>query len=245
MDKYYLFFLLAFVSEIIGTISGFGSSIIFVPVASLFFDFKTVLGITAVFHVFSNISKILLFRKGIDKNIILKLGIPAVLFVAIGAMLTTVIDMRSMELLMSSVLIVLSVYLLFNINKEVRKTDSNLMIGGGVAGFLAGLVGTGGAVRGLVIVAFNLPKEIFIATSAMIDLGVDLSRSIIYVVNGYFPQELTTLVPFLVGISFAGSYIGKVILKYTSEQVFRYLVVSLILLTSALQAYKYFAGLNS
>jgi uncharacterized membrane protein YfcA len=93
-DNYYLFVLLALFSEIIGTVSGFGSSILFVPIASLFFDFKTVLGITAVFHVFSNLSKIALFRKGIDKEIAIKLGIPAILFVLFGAWLTTSIDTK-------------------------------------------------------------------------------------------------------------------------------------------------------
>lgn len=81
MEKYTLFFLGGFVAEVIGTVSGFGSSILFVPLASLFFDFQVVLGITAVFHVFSNLSKIALFREGIDKHIALWLGIPAILFV--------------------------------------------------------------------------------------------------------------------------------------------------------------------
>lgn len=69
MDNYYSFIALALLSEIIGTVSGFGSSILFVPVASLFFDFKSVLGITAVFHVFSNLAKIYLFRQGFNKTI--------------------------------------------------------------------------------------------------------------------------------------------------------------------------------
>ena len=43
MDRsYYLFFLLALLAEIIGTISGFGSSILFVPLASIFINFKLV-----------------------------------------------------------------------------------------------------------------------------------------------------------------------------------------------------------
>jgi hypothetical protein len=71
MGQYSIFFLLALFAEIIGTISGFGSSILFVPLASLVFNFKIVLGITAVFHVFSNLSKIFLFRTGIDKKIAL------------------------------------------------------------------------------------------------------------------------------------------------------------------------------
>ena len=113
IEKYSLFVLLAFVSEVIGTISGFGSSILFVPIASLFFDFKTVLGITAVFHIFSNLSKITLFREGIDKQIALKLGIPAVIFVLLGAWLTTFLPTELLTLLMNIGLLLLSCYLHF------------------------------------------------------------------------------------------------------------------------------------
>ena len=96
MEKYFVFLVLALITEIIGTVSGFGSSILFVPTASLFFDFKAVLGITAVFHVFSNLSKITLFRKGINKDIAIKLGIPAVLFVILGAILTKYVPVKEM-----------------------------------------------------------------------------------------------------------------------------------------------------
>lgn len=240
LEKYYLFIILALFSEIIGTVSGFGSSILFVPIASMFFDFKTVLGITAVFHVFSNLSKIALFRKGINKNIALKLGIPAIIFVIIGAWLTSFLPTQKMELLMNILLVGLSIYLLINFNKTVQQTDTNLYLGGIVSGFLAGLVGTGGAIRGITLAAFQLPKDIFIATSALIDLGVDASRSVVYISNGYFQKEYLILMPFLIIISILGSYMGKIILKYTSETTFRYIVLIIIIFTSIFQTLKYF-----
>lgn len=241
-DNYYLFILLALLSEIIGTVSGFGSSILFVPVASMFFDFKTVLGITAVFHVFSNLSKILLFRKGINKNIALRLGIPAVLFVIIGAWLTTLVPAKQIELLMNIVLVALSIYLLVNFNKSIQQTNNNLYLSGTLSGLLAGLVGTGGAIRGITLAAFKLPKDIFIATSALIDLGVDSSRAVVYISNGYFHKQNLLLIPFLIGISILGSYLGKLILKHTSENVFRYMVLGIIIFTSVFQTIKYFSS---
>jgi uncharacterized membrane protein YfcA len=238
-EKYYLFVILAFVSEILGTISGFGSSILFVPVASLFFDFKTVLGITAVFHVFSNLAKIVFFRKGINKEIVLKLGIPAVLFVVLGAFITTLIPTKHIVLLMNIALVLLAVYLLTRFNKPIQQSNQNLYIGGILSGFVAGIAGTGGAIRGITLAAFQLPKEIFIATSALIDLGVDTSRAIVYVGNGYFQKEYVFLIPFLIGISIVGSYIGKMILKRTSENVFRYIVLGIIILTALAQIIRY------
>jgi hypothetical protein len=111
-----------------------------------------------------------------------------------------------------------------------------------MSGLLAGMCGTGGAVRGIVLSAFQLPKNAFIATSAFIDLGVDSSRAVIYISNGYFSKEYLILIPFLVAISIVGSYIGKRLLQHTSEKVFRYLVLILIVITSAINAINYFRG---
>lgn len=239
MDKYYPFIILAFLSEILGTVSGFGSSILFVPIASLFFDFKTVLGITAIFHVFSNLSKIALFRKGVNKDIALKLGIPAVVFVTLGAYVTTFLPTKSIELTMNVVLVVLAIYLMINFNKTLNQSNKNLFLGGAVSGFTAGIAGTGGAIRGITLAAFRLPKEVFIATSALIDLGVDSSRAIVYTSNGYFKKEHLILIPFLFLISILGSYIGKLILQRTSEIIFRYLVLGLIVATCIFQIIQY------
>ncbi len=241
-EKYYLFLILAFVSEILGTISGFGSSILFVPIASIFFVFKHVLGITAIFHVFSNLSKLALFRNGINKELVIKIGLPAIIFVIIGASLTTFLPTEKIELFMSIALIFLSVYLIWHFNKIVQKTDTNLIFGGVASGFLAGIAGTGGAIRGITLAAFQLPKEAFIATSAFIDLGVDLSRAVVYVSNDYFKKEFLFLIPFLIVISFAGSYIGKLVLKRTSEKMFRYWVLGIIICVSIFQIIKYFNG---
>lgn len=238
-DTYAIFIVLALVSEIIGTVSGFGSSILFVPIASLFFDFTTVLGITAVFHVFSNLSKIVLFKQGVQKHIVIKLGIPAVLCVIGGAYCTKFIPITIMELLMNILLVLLSLYLLFHTKTTIKPTDTNLYIGGGVSGFLAGLVGTGGAIRGLTLTAFHLPKDVFIATSALIDLGVDSSRAVVYISQGYFQSDYIILIPFLIGISVVGSYIGKKILAVVSENLFRYIVLVVIIATTIFQLFQY------
>lgn len=240
MGDYSLFLLLALLAEIIGTISGFGSSILFVPIASVFLDFKLVLGITAVFHVFSNLAKIYFFHEGIDKKIVMKLGIPAVIFVTIGALLTNYIPQKSIELGMNVLILFIAIYLISGHSKSLKETNSNLYLGGTISGFLAGLIGTGGAIRGIILTAFNLEKNVFIATSAMIDLGVDSSRAAVYISNGYFSKEHLILIPFLILISIVGSYVGKRILQYIPEKAFHYVVLGVIGATALLQTIKYF-----
>jgi hypothetical protein len=111
-------------------------------------------------------------------------------------------------------------------------------VGGTVSGFLAGLVGTGGAIRGLTLAAFELEKNAFVATSAVIDLGVDASRAGIYIWNGYFQSEHIKLIPMFIAIAFVGSYIGKLILAKTSNVFFRYTVLLVIVATSIWQIFK-------
>jgi uncharacterized membrane protein YfcA len=242
MGQYLIFFLFALLAEIIGTISGFGSSILFVPLASLVLDFKVVLGVTAVFHVFSNLSKIYLFQSGIDKKIALKLGIPAVLFVTLGAWLTNYIPQKEIELGMNFIIFSIALYMMTGHHKRIKESNTNLYLGGTLSGFFAGLIGTGGAIRGITLAAFNLEKDAFIATSAIIDMGVDVSRAGIYIASGYFQREHIVLIPFLIIISMAGSYLGKRILTYIPEKTFQYIVLGVILLTSMLQGVKYFWG---
>jgi uncharacterized membrane protein YfcA len=240
MGDYSLFFILALLAEIIGTVSGFGSSILFVPVASLFLDFKMVLGITAVFHIFSNLSKIYFFHTGIDKNIVIKLGIPAIIFVTIGAFLTAYIPQKTIELTMNLLFLAIAIYLISGHAKSLKETNTNLYLGGTISGFLAGLIGTGGAIRGIMLSVFSLEKNVFIATSAIIDLGVDSSRAAVYISQGYFQKEHLILIPFLILISIIGSYIGKIILQRMPEKVFHYVVLGVIGLTSLIQAVRYF-----
>lgn len=227
----YLFITLALISEILGTLGGFGSSMFFVPVASYFFDFHSVLGITALFHLSSNVSKIALFRKGFDKRLVLTIGIPAVLFVIAGAYLSNFVNTWLAMIILSAFLIVLSLLLMRYKTLQLPPTNLNSVTGGALSGLIAGLLGTGGAIRGLTLAAFNLDKERFISTSAIIDLGIDFSRSIVYFSNGYIHQHDYHLVPILLVVGVTGTFIGKKLLTRFSETQFRYVVLVLVLMT--------------
>lgn len=230
MEYLYLFIVLALIAEVLGTIGGFGSSLFFVPIAGFFLDFHSVLGITAVFHVASNITKIAMFSKGINWNILIYLGVPAVLCVIIGAFLSQYVDSEMLELVLSIFLILLSIILLV---KEYRIEPSKLnsIVGGVLSGGIAGLVGTGGAIRGITLTAFGLGTSAFIATSALIDLGVDSSRAVVYWMNGFVHEHDLYLIPILVGVSIIGTYIGKLILKKVPEQKFRKIVLTMVFIT--------------
>lgn len=234
-----LFLILALLAEVLGTVGGFGSSLFFVPMAAYFMDFQAVLGITALFHVSSNLSKIILFKKGVDRFLLINMGIPAVLLVIIGALLSNTFEEKYLELGLGALLILLSSFLLLFQNFQWKPTRANAIIGGVISGFLAGLLGTGGAIRGMALASFRLKMEVFIATSALIDLAIDASRSVVYVGQGYVTASMLYLIPMLIGVSFAGTFIGKKILERISEDRFRIIVLGLVFIQGVLIVVKF------
>ncbi|APZ45477.1 anion permease [Polaribacter reichenbachii] len=224
-----IFIILSLIAEILGTVGGFGSSVFFVPVANFFFDFQSVLGITALYHLSSNISKIAIFKKGFDKKIVLFLGIPAIIFVSIGAYFSKYFNPKILTYILGSFLVILSSLFLIFKKLKVNPDKKNAIIGGALSGLSAGLLGTGGAIRGITLSAFKLNKNTFIATSAIIDLGVDSTRAVIYFFNGYMHKHDLYLVPILLVISVLGTWIGKKILDKVSQEQFRNFVLILIL----------------
>lgn len=234
-----IFLLLALLAEVVGTIGGFGSSVFFVPIGNFYFDFHSVLGLTAIFHLSSNISKIYLFKQGLNKKLLINIGVPSVIFVIVGAYISQFIQTTFLEIILGVFLIGFSLFFIVFSQKVISPNRKNAIIGGVFSGFSAGLLGTGGAIRGLTMAAFNLSKNTFIATSAFIDFMIDLSRSVVYYNNGYIHTHDLKYVPFLFVIGVVGTYLGKKILHYIPQDKFRMLSLILILIIGGVTLYKF------
>jgi uncharacterized membrane protein YfcA len=230
----FVFFLLTVIAEILGTLGGFGSSLFFVPLGQFFFDFKAVLALTGLLHVFSNTAKIILFRKTIDWKVSVWLGGASIVFVIFGALLTRYVALEFASFFLGIFLIVFSTFLFLKPFFLIPASITNSLASGAVAGFLAGFIGTGGAIRGLALASFNLEKNVFVGTSALIDFGVDLSRTIIYLDSNYFPMDRILYIPLLLAAAVLGSYLGKRLLNAIDHEKFKRITLSLIFITGVI-----------
>jgi uncharacterized protein len=223
-----LFFFLALVAEILGTVGGFGSSVLFVPMANFFLDFQSVLAITGIFHVVSNVSKIWLFREHFNWKLVLLIGVPSILLVAIGAYFSAHWNNMYLRIILGIFLCSFAVFFYLKPAFRVSHSRFNLVFFGGSAGFLAGLIGTGGALRGVALSSLHLSKNVFVWTSAIIDFGVDATRSIIYVRNGFLHAHDWVYVAILIVVAILGSWIGKRLLDKLSETTFSKIVLLMV-----------------
>jgi len=237
------FYILLFVAEVLGTLGGFGSSILLVPIITYYFGFQQALLFTAAIHVVSNLWKVVLFRKGLLKDLLINFGIPSIIAVVVGALLSGFLADYIAEGVLGVFLSGLSLFLLMKPNLVVKPTRTNAAVGGGISGFVAGFLGTGGAIRGLFLSAYDLNVSAFIATSAFIDLGVDASRFVVYLIQKpMIDGALGYIIPVIV-LSLAGNIIGKWLVDRVNKKTFRYIVLGLVFIIGIVSIVKFFQGL--
>jgi uncharacterized membrane protein YfcA len=227
-----LFFVAAFVSEVIGTTAGFGSSTIFLPISLFFVDFKTAIILVAIFHLFGNIGRITFFKHGLDKKIIFLFGVPSVLLGLLGAMLVGILPQPILKMILGLFLITISVTFLFKPKLSFPTNDKITVTGGSISGFITGIVGTGGALRATFLTGFNLEKTKYIATAATIALATDITRIPVYVSQGFLTENFYYYIPILFVIALSGSYVGKKIVNRINQEKFKKIVLIAIILVS-------------
>jgi len=224
-----LFLLFAFGAEVIGTVAGFGAATILTPVAVLFLDVKTAIATVAVFHLFGNASRLYFFGRQIHWPTWRLFGVTGVLFSLLGASVTTTLPASVMKLCLG-VFLVAYVAASAAAPKSLRLPQTPLLLlgGGAVSGFIAGLIGTGGAIRSACLLAFGLPTETYLATSAAIALMVDATRLPVYLVGGFIPSALLPLLGALLVVAFAGSWTGQRMVHRMSAAWFRRVVWTML-----------------
>ena len=192
-----LLVIIAFVSEVTGTVSGFGSSTFFVPAAVFLETFAFVLALTAILHCFGNLSKILIFRRHFPTELIVRLAVPSMILAGVGALLSAYISVNLLSRLLGFTLILVSAFAFLNKKRPVKIGMASASAVCGLSGLMTGLVGTGGAIRGMALTALGIDRNAFVAVSAGIDLGGDLIRAAIYLYKGYMDWNQWFYIPAL------------------------------------------------
>ena len=230
--------------------SGFGLGTIMVPVFLLFFPELLAITLAGIVHLLNNMFKITLVWRYIDKSVLLRFGLPALLTAFAGAYLLSqmaetehIIDYSIagydgqtsiLKLAIASLLFVFAMVELLPFAKKFTVGKDKLILGGLLSGFGGGLSGHQGALRTIFLVKVGMSPEAFIATGISIALIVDLTRIPIYFKGmdlALIAQESTLLITTTLA-AFVGALIGRRFLKKVKIAALQTLVGVLILLVA-------------
>ena len=215
----------------IGTLTGFGTSTIMVPVLLLFLPLPQTLLLVGIIHWFGDIWKLVLFRQGIRWKIVLGFGIPGIMTSFLGASLTFGAPEYLLSRVMGGFLVAYVVFLFANHSFRLAQNNLTAISGGALSGFLAGIFGIGGAVRSAFLSVFDLPKAVYIATTGAIALFIDSSRLITYFLRGTRLELMLAwgLLAFIPA-SFLGAKIAQRVISKIPQKHFRVVVAGFLLL---------------
>ena len=223
--------LLSILGSGIGAMTGFGIATIMTPVLLLFLPLPETLLLVGIIHVFGSLWQLLLFREGIKWRLLLAFGAPGIITSFIGASISLNVPKEILSRALGGFLIIYVLFILVNPRFRLQQRTLTASAGGASYGFLAGIFGIGGAVRGMFLSAFDLPKAVYIATSGAIALVIDSTRIATYFTGG---TRLEPLMMFglliFIPASLVGSVIGKKVVERVPQDQFRIFIAAFIFL---------------
>ena len=214
--------LVTLIASAVGTITGFGTSTIMVPVLVSFYPLPQTLLLVGIVHWFGDIWKMLLFRGGVRWRLIFLFGVTGIAATVAGGLLVFRAPEGLLPRLLGAFLLAYVVFILGKSRFRLPQTNGFALTGGALYGLFAGLFGVGGAVRGAFLAAYDLPKAVYIFTAGAIGLAIDSGRVATYLWQGAaLDDRLWWGLLLFIPVSFAGAKIGEWIVGRIPQDSFR------------------------
>src|SRR3972149_1836261 len=138
MEIFYLAILTLLASSV-GTLTGFGTSTIMIPVLVSFLPPVEAIFLVAIVHWFGDLWKVTLFRRGINLKLIALFGATGLLTSYLGASLSLGTESNLLLRLLGVWLAVYAAWLIFKPKFKIKAGNSTALTGGALSGFFAGM----------------------------------------------------------------------------------------------------------
>ena len=238
----------AFLASCLTFFSGFGLGTLLLPAFALFFAIEQAVALTAVVHFLNGVFKVVLLWRNIDREVVVKFGLLAVVGALAGAL--TLLWLAKMPALVayelfgrtfevtSPKLIIGAALLLFASAEASARFRSwsvpprYMPVGGLLSGFFGGLAGMQGALRSAFLVKAGLTKERYVATGSAIAFLIDVTRLTVYarMVGGHWRELDVSLLALAVLSALAGATLGNRLLQKVTMAAIKRVVAGLLFL---------------
>jgi len=245
--EYFIIGGISLLTSILTFFSGFGVGTILTPAFIVFFPIDIAIAMTAIVHFLNNMFKFGMTYKSIDKEVLIRFGLPAIPFAILGAVLLTSLSKNNIlladfnfigisckvyliQLIVGILMLFFAIAELFPSFKKDTIKSKHLIAGGAISGFFGGLTGNQGALRTMFLIKSGLSKESFIATGIAIACIVDISRLSVYFgkIQKINVEENIGIITTATLCAFIGAYFGKKLLDKITITTIQYLVSLLI-----------------
>lgn len=246
----YLIPVVALLASLLTFFSGFGLGTIMVPLFLLFFPVELAIALSGIIHLLNNLFKISLIWSFIDRAVLLRFGISALVAAFFGATLLSILSASDeqvqyafagyigqttyLKITIGLLLFLFAIIELIPGATVMKVSGKKLIFGGLLSGFAGGLSGHQGALRTVFLVKAGLTPEAFIATGISIAILVDITRIPIYFSTMDLNEirENAQIIISSTLAAFVGALIGRRLLKKVKIAALQTFIGLLILIVS-------------
>jgi uncharacterized membrane protein YfcA len=224
--------IVAFVAAVIGGLGGFGTGVILTAVLIPIVGVKAVLPVLTVAGVLINAGRMTAYRESIDWRLcrtILVTSMPAML---VGIYIFAVTPAKWLQIILALFIATIVALRRWAAHRNLRLDRSGVAIGGGVFGFLSGIVSGTGVFLISLLLSTGLPGAAVVATDAAISVINDAFRLAVF--GGYSLIDRSTLVTGCIigAITIPGSWCAKWLTTRMSAHLHIAVIEGLLLVAS-------------
>ncbi|AWM15042.1 sulfite exporter TauE/SafE family protein [Flavobacterium sediminis] len=209
----------------LSAISGGGASLILIPVLNLFLPASTIPFTLTVGTLSSSASRIVFFKKHINWKIFFwffPFSVPAAF---LGASLMKSLNPDYLQFGISLFLIANVAQLIQSkdkLEKNSKKSNNSLLaLIGFLAGFISGITGAIGLLFNRFYFKYGLSKEEIIATRAINEICLHITKLIIYISLGLFSKDAVWFGVTIALGAIASSYTVKFLLPFIKDSLYK------------------------
>lgn len=229
-----MYITLVIVGLVAGTLSGsvgFGGGMILLPVITYFYGVEVAVPVSTIAQMMSNLSRAAMGWRQIEWRQVAWFLVPALPFTALGAFGFSIIDKTLMTRVLCIFLIVFSIMKLRG-KMKLPKGKKTMLIGGGLTGFINGMLGISGPLSSAVFLTLELSPVAYIVSEATAAAAMHIVKAVTYgkfdlmnwhiFLNGFFIGCAMML----------GNFIALHLIKHAKKKAYRTVVACVMIAVS-------------